>query len=97
MASSGTWHAHIYDTPPNQPTPYFVATILGLDATHLPVFTTRNSKSKPTLVESNGLDSNTSKKETKETTSEVKKSGPQSQHSDGDKGKFTKRVNGLHC
>lgn len=87
MASLGTWHGHIYDTPPKQPTPYFVATILGLDATHMPVFTTRSSKSKTALAESNGLDSNSPNIETKETTSGVKKSEAQSQLSDSDKGK----------
>lgn len=87
MASLGTWHAHIYDTPPKQPTPYFVATILGLDATHMPVFTTRTPKSKTALAESNGLDSDSPNIESKETTSGVKKSEAQSQLSDSDKGK----------
>ena len=30
MASVGTWHQHIYNSSPKQPTPHFVDNILGL-------------------------------------------------------------------
>lgn len=36
MASVGTWHRHIYNHPPKQPTPHFVANILGLQSGHQP-------------------------------------------------------------
>jgi len=36
MASVGTWHQHIYNSPPKQPTPHFVANILGLHSGHQP-------------------------------------------------------------
>ncbi|KAK3705679.1 hypothetical protein QZH41_009508 [Actinostola sp. cb2023] len=84
MASTGSWHRHIYDTPPKKPTPYFVATILGLDASHMPAFTTRSTKSKQSLAESNGTDFKDLKNETNETTSGVKKSDSQSKLSNGD-------------
>lgn len=34
MASVGTWHQHIYNSPPKHPTPHFVANILGLHSAH---------------------------------------------------------------
>ena len=40
MASLGTWHQHIYNSPPKQPTPHFVANILGLHSAHQPNNTT---------------------------------------------------------
>lgn len=36
MASVGTWHQHIYNSSPKQPTPHFVANILGLHSGHQP-------------------------------------------------------------
>ncbi|CAH3117200.1 unnamed protein product [Porites lobata] len=36
MASVGTWHQHIYNSSPKQPTPHFVANILGLYSGHQP-------------------------------------------------------------
>lgn len=36
MASVGTWHRHIYNSSPKQPTPHFVANILGLHSGHQP-------------------------------------------------------------
>lgn len=36
MASVGTWHQHIYNSPPKQPTPHFVVNILGLHSGHQP-------------------------------------------------------------
>ena len=36
MASVGTWHRHVYNNPPKQPTPHFVANILGLKSAHQP-------------------------------------------------------------
>lgn len=36
MASVGTWHRHVYNNPPKQPTPHFVANILGLKSGHQP-------------------------------------------------------------
>ena len=40
MASVGTWHQHIYNSPPRQPTPHFVANILGLQSGHQPNYMT---------------------------------------------------------
>lgn len=40
MASVGTWHSHIYNNPPKQPTPHFVANILGLQSGHQPEYIT---------------------------------------------------------
>lgn len=40
MASVGTWHQHIYNNPPKQPTPHFVANILGLQQGHQPNYMT---------------------------------------------------------
>lgn len=78
MSSMGTWHPHIYDSQPKKPTPYFVATILGLDSSHMPAFVTKSFKSKQTQRDSNGTESEGVKMETHETTSSVKKSNSQS-------------------
>jgi len=49
MASVGTWHRHIYNNPPKQPTPHFVADILGLQSGHQPTHmtTARSQRDQP--------------------------------------------------
>ncbi|XP_032225904.2 homeobox protein HMX3-A [Nematostella vectensis] len=72
MTSTSTWHAHIYDNPPKQPTPYFIATILGLDSSHLPVFVNTENLKSPDLKQrkKQKSDSDTSEeREDKEETS----------------------------
>ena len=54
MASVGTWHRHIYNHPPKQPTPHFVANILGLQSGHQPNNVTSGfSQQEQTLVKRN--------------------------------------------
>lgn len=49
MASVGTWHRHIYNNSPKQPTPHFVADILGLQSGHQPTHmtTARSQRDQP--------------------------------------------------
>ncbi|XP_020614363.1 barH-like 2 homeobox protein isoform X2 [Orbicella faveolata] len=49
MASVGTWHRHVYNNPPKQPTPHFVADILGLQSGHPPTYmtTARSQQDQP--------------------------------------------------
>jgi len=87
MASTRTWHPHIYHTPPKKPTPYFVATILGLDSSHMPAFTTTVTEkpNRTTQIQQNGTESKRVE-EAIESKNDGKKSD--SQGSSDDLGKF---------
>lgn len=89
MASTRTWHPHIYDTPPKRPTPYFVATILGLDSSHMPAFTTTNTSNKPkhtNQIQSNGTESKRVE-DAHDSNNDGKKSDSQNMISSDDLGK----------